>query len=191
MRSFDTDDYLAMLKSNYIGWASDLQKLEMNGRYASVGNQASYNSRRQSGSLNRLHFFQSALRKSGKQLRIDRSRTLPIQQRNFGHQAADAGGRLRNRRDSCSAFSSSLGYLIRVCSMFCNVNRKVSEIARISFKVKSHSSKLPSAIRLFTISVTTFSTFYDVVLSRLRDALSTASAKLIIPLSLNCGLGPL
>src|SRR5260221_11858101 len=134
MRSFDTDDYLAMLKSNYIGWASDLQKLEMNGRYSSVGNQDSYNFRRQSGSLNRLHFFQSALRKSGQQLKIDRSRTLPIQQRNFGHQAADAGGRLRNRRDSCSAFASSLGYLIRVCNMFCNLNRKVPGISRTLLK---------------------------------------------------------
>jgi hypothetical protein len=65
MRSFDTDDYLAMVESNYIGRASDLHKLEMNGRDSSVGNQDSYNFRRQSGSLNRLHFFQSALRKSG------------------------------------------------------------------------------------------------------------------------------
>ena len=65
MGSFDTDDYLAMLESNYIGRASDLHKLEMNGRDSSVGNQDSYNFRRQSGSLNRLHFFQSALCKSG------------------------------------------------------------------------------------------------------------------------------
>src|SRR5258708_9342248 len=122
MRSFDTDDYLAMLESNYIGRASDVHKLEMNGRDSSVGNQDSYNFRRQSGSLNRLHFFQSALRKSGKQLRIDRSRTLPIQQRNFGHQAADAGGRLRNLRDSFSGLSSSFGELVPVCSLFFNVN---------------------------------------------------------------------
>src|SRR5260221_14428117 len=135
MRSFDTDDYLAMVESNYIGRASDVHKLEMNGRDSSVGNQDSYNFRRQSGSFNRLHFFQSALRKSGKQLRIDRSRTLPIQQRNFGHQAADAGGRLRNRRDSCSALSSFFGYLIRGCSMFFNVEREVSGNARISLQV--------------------------------------------------------
>ena len=36
-----------------------------------------------------------------------------------------------------------------------------------------------------------YSIFCGVGLSRLLDALSTASAKLIIPHSLNCGLGPL
>src|SRR5258708_12173471 len=117
MRSFDTDDYLAMVESNYIGRASDLHKLEMNGRDSSVGNQDSYNFRRQSGSLNRLHFFQSALRKSGKQLRIDRSRTLPIQQRNFGHQAADTGATLPNRRTSFSPFPPPLHYFIPVSSL--------------------------------------------------------------------------
>ena len=45
---------------------------------------------------------------------IDSLLALPIGELEQWNQAAEAGGRLRSRRPSCSARSSSLGYRIRV-----------------------------------------------------------------------------
>ena len=139
---------------------------------------------RVTAATNLRNLFECCHRKAAEAYQIEALFALPINQLERWHQAAVAGGRLRRRRPSCSARSSSLGYLMRVCSMFCRVNRKVSAMIFNSFKVRSHSSNCPSAIRRPMISLTSCSIFWGVGFSRLREALSTASARLMIPLSL-------
>src|SRR4051812_35038032 len=88
-------------------------------------------------------------------------------------------------------FASCLGYAMRVWSMVIKVKRKRSAMRLRSARVRSHSTSWPSAILWLIRSFTSCSIFCGVGFSRLREALSTMSARLMIALSLDCGFGPL
>jgi len=98
-----------------IGRALDRHKVMVNFRYPPIRDKRNADF---FGKRRRLHkicnpcnrFFSERPELS----QVDPLLALPIGELKQWNQAAEAGGRLRSRRPSCSARSSSLGYRIRV-----------------------------------------------------------------------------
>src|SRR3977135_879822 len=82
------------------------------------------------------------------------------------------------------------GYAMRVWSIVISVKRKRSAMRFKSASVRSHSTSCPSAIRWLIKSVTSCSIFAGVGFSKLREALSIMSARLMMGLAFVCGFGP-
>src|SRR5581483_2643516 len=102
--------------------------------------------------------------------------------------SAIASGRTPSSRTAVSFVSR--GYAMRLCNIDMSVKRKRSLITFTSPSVRSQSSSWPSAIRSSINSLTSCSIRCGVGFSKLRDALSTISARLTIALSFVCGFGP-
>jgi hypothetical protein len=141
LRRLHAYEYLAVMKRDDICGSTDRKKIPVNLADPDVGYEQDVDLRRENDlPISRPHPSQCGFCECLARAQVQPCLPLAINHLNRWNHAADAGGRLRSLLPSCSARSSSFGYLIRVWSIFWIVNRKFSATVLISRNVRSHSS---------------------------------------------------